>query len=150
MRLGAAMNQNFGITYATLTLNGPILWVTKLTFFLLYLQIFRPMRWLRICIYLGATLSTIFYWSASAALFALSLPNPGETWLEFTISPRFRLSSHLNLAIAVGGLLVDVYLFILPITAIQKVQLHGIRKVGLTIMFSTGLTSVYLISAEYR
>lgn len=127
-------------SYTILVLNGPTLWITKLTFFLLYLHIFRPMQWLRICIYLGVTLSTVIYWSFSIALFVLESPRSGETWAEvYVSSSRNEIISKVNLLVAVGGLLVDVWLFVLPLVAIYKLQLHSTRKVGLTIMFSTGL-----------
>lgn len=129
-------------SYVILVLNGPTLWVTKLTFFLLYLQIFRPMRWLRICIYLGITLSTIFYWSLSIALFVSASPRSGETWIESYVLSRIELQSKLNIAIAAGGMLIDVWLFVLPLAAIYNLHLQDTRKVGLTIIFSTGLMFV--------
>lgn len=129
--------------YAILVLNGPTLWITKLTFFLLYLQIFRPMRWLRLCIYLGVTLSTIFYWSLSITLIVLASPKSGQTWAETDApGPNIELESKTNIAVAAGGLLIDVWLFVLPLVAINKIQLRTTRKIGLTVMFCTGLLAV--------
>ena len=123
-------------SYIINVLNGPTLWITKLTFFILYFQIFRPMKWLRVCIYLGATLSTAFYWSVSTAVFIIASPRPGQTWAEADV---IQSTTKVNIAIAAGGLLVDVGLFILPLIALSKIQLHNTQRTGLTIMFSTGL-----------
>lgn len=123
-----------------LVLNGPTMWITKLTFFLLYLHIFRPMKWLRICIYSGVILSTVFYWSLSITLFVLGSPR-GQTWAEAYVSSPF-ITNSVNIAVAVGGLLIDIWLFILPLAAISTLQLQNSRKFGLAIMFSTGLMSV--------
>lgn len=120
-----------------LVLNGPTLWITKLTFFLLYLQLFRPMKWLRVCIYSGVLLSTVFYWSLSITLFVFGPPR-GQTWAESYVSSPF-ITNGLNIAVAAGGLLIDVWLFILPLTAISNLQLQSSRKFGLAIMLSTGL-----------
>lgn len=38
----------------------PTLWLAKSTFFLLYFHIFWPMRWLRLSVYIGATLLQLF------------------------------------------------------------------------------------------
>ena len=130
-------------SYIITVINGPILWVTKFTFSLLYLQIFRPMRWLRICIYLGATLFTVFYWSLSIALFILSSPRSGETWAENLLSPRLDITIKLAVPVAAGGLIVDVWLFILPVVAIYKLQLHSTHRVGLVTIFSTALMLVF-------
>lgn len=130
-------------SYIISVINGPTLWVTKFTFSLLYLQIFRPMRWLRICIYLGATLFTVFYWSLSIALFILSSLRPGETCAEVQVSSRLIDTTKLAIPVAAGGLVVDVWLFILPLVAIYKLQLHTTRKIRLTVIFSTDLMLVF-------
>ena len=123
-------------SYTVNVLNGPILWITKLTFLVLYLQIFRPMKWLRICIYSGATLSTAFYWSVSTAVFIIASPRSGQTWAEADV---VQSTTKVNIVMAAGGLLVDVGLFILPLVALYKLQLRSTHKIGLTVMFSTGL-----------
>ena len=124
-------------------LNGPILWITKLSFFLLYVQAFRPMRWLRLCTYFGAALSTVLYWSLSIALFVIATPKPGDSWAEDTLKiQRVEHTAKVNIAVAITGLLIDIWLFVLPLAGIYKLQLHTSRRVELTIMFSTGLMSV--------
>ena len=127
-------------SYTINVLNGPILWITKLTFFITYFQIFWPIKWLRTCIYFGVTLSTAFYWSVSVAVFIIASPRPEQTWAGADI---IQSTSKVNIAVAVGGLLVDVGLFILPLVALYKLQLRNTRKIGLVIMFSTGLMYVF-------
>ncbi len=100
------------------------------------------MKYLRLCIYSGAILSTVVYWSVSIALFVLASPTPGETWAEKAVLSQTQYSTKANTAIAAGGLLVDIWLFIIPLVGIYKLQLHRTRKLGLIIMFSTGLMLV--------
>ena len=129
-------------------LYGPTLWLVKGTFCLLYLQIFRPMRWLRVNIYIGVTILTVFYWSFSIALFVIDTPRPWETWAELELSKRFEDSAKTKVPMAVGGMIADVWLLVLPLIAIYKLQLHQTRRIALTIMFSTGLMSVLPIQDE--
>lgn len=92
------------------------------------------MRWLRISVYIGATILTIFYWTFSIALIALSSPRLGET--------RLAVTSKLTIVIATEGMAVDILLLVLPLVAVYRLQLRNTRRIGLTIMFSTGLMLV--------
>ena len=126
-------------------LYAPSLWLTKGTFCLLYLQLFRPMRWLRLNIYIGATVLTVFYWGFLVAWIVFAWRRPGETWGELFLSSRSAHSTKLNIPIAVGGMIADVWLLILPLVAVYSLQLHKTRRVALNVMFSTGLMLVVLI-----
>ena len=76
------------------------------------------MRWLIVCIYVGVTVFTVFYWSILIIFFVLASPRPGETWGEAEISPRLAIVTKLAVLLAVGGMLVDIWLFVLPLVAI--------------------------------
>lgn len=91
-------------------------------------------------------LFTVFYWVISVAVIILSLPRSGESWVEMGLSPRLDVANKVNFSVAAaaGGLIVDVWLFVLPLVAISQLQLHGTRRIGLYIMFSTGLMSVII------
>ena len=66
--------------------------------------------------------------------------------MEMGLSPRLDVANKVNFSVAAaaGGLIVDVWLFVLPLVAISQLQLHGTRRIGLYIMFSTGLMSVII------
>lgn len=116
----------------------PILWVTKLTFFLLYLQLFWPMRWLRISVYVSATLTTAFYLGISIACFALATPRSGEIWITSSFSHHNSLQAGFAVPVSCVGLLIDVCLLVLPSIAVYKLQLHITQRIGLMLIFSTG------------
>ena len=124
--------------YFLTVITSPTLWATKFSFFLLYLQIFRPMRWLRIAVYIGATLSTAFYIGVTAAQITLATPEPGQGWVSDYLSKREVRLEQTAIPVASIGLVIDVFLLILPSIAVCKLQLHMARKVGLILMFSTG------------
>ena len=102
------------------------------------MQIFWPLRWLRMSIYSGAILSTLFYIGATIALFVLTTPRPGENWVVSILSKREQMVSKLAIPISSMGLAIDVLLLILPSVAVYKLQLHNTRKIGLMLIFSTG------------
>ena len=97
------------------------------------------MRWLRVCIYVGATLFTIFSLSLSITCFVLESPSLGGKWVEAALSPEVDIAGIAGILVAAVGLVVDVLLFLLPLVAVYKLQLHHNRRVGVTVIFSTGL-----------
>jgi hypothetical protein len=120
-------------------------WVTtivwpfaKLSFFLLYIDLFRPMKWLRYSSYVGATVTVLFYTSVLIATLVFTVPAPGEPWLKVGQSPRHVGAINLTLPIACMSLVLDVYILLLPITAVQKLQLPFRRKMGVMAIFLTG------------
>ncbi len=118
--------------------SGPILWVTKFTFFLFYLQLFRPLRWFRISVYVGAALTTISYAGFSLAAFILATPRRGETWEQSFTSSRSGSQTRFAVPVACVGLLIDIYILILPSLAISTLNLKTARKVGLLVVFGVG------------
>ncbi len=112
---------------------------TKLTFFLVYLQLFHPFKWLRVCIYIGATLTTIFYVTVEVCWIVWITPRKGQTFASVAVSPAMFKSLLLSVPVAAVGLAIDLYLLVLPITAVMQLQLPTRRKVGVTLMFLTGL-----------
>ena len=81
----------------------------------------------------------MFYWGFALAALIISSPRSSETWGEAEISPRMINLAKVTVVPAVGGMIVDIWLFVLPLVPIYRLQLHGTRRVRLTIMFSTGL-----------
>ena len=140
---------NASLTYAKSTYLGivlmcPILMVVKLTFFLLYLETFRPMRWLRLSVYVGTVSLTLFYGAYSIGLFVIATPTSGQTWQVHTFSSIERSNAYTAVIyLAAGGLGFDLYLLALPIGAIMQLQLPLRRKVGVTLIFMTGILCAY-------
>lgn len=116
-----------------------IILTTKLTFFLMYLQIFKPMRWLRICIYVGGVLTTTFHVAVNVVQLYYMTPRPGESWLSHFTGPLPPKATVLGIPLAGVSLGIDIYLLILPVTAIIQLQLSTRRKVWTILIFMTGI-----------
>lgn len=110
----------------------------KLTFFLMYLHIFRPMRWLRICGYIGALFTTICYGCLTIMAFIFSTPGRGETWFSHQLTPYERHALAMSVPQAVADLAIDLVILILPIIAVTQLQLPTRRKIGVILIFMTG------------
>ena len=131
----------------------------KITFFFLYLQIFQPMRWLRICAYIGAVFTSLFYLAMTVVLFISSTPRPGETWFSHlahqnhltsdTAAPQAvgdpavpQVAGDIGITQAVVGLAIDIYILVLPIIAVSRLQMPTRRRIGVMLIFLTGLLFV--------
>ena len=51
----------------------------KDTFFIMYLHIFKSLRWFRICAYIGTAITTTFYIATTVAVLFLTTPRRGVT-----------------------------------------------------------------------
>ena len=128
-----------GMAFLTLILVPPALLAAKLTFFLLYYQLFRPLRWLRIAVYVGATLTTAFYIAVFVMRLVIGTPKPGQTWFSNLFGPGQTQEVRLAVPTVAVGLGIDCFLLVLPLRAVASLQLPHGRKVGVFVVFTTGL-----------
>ena len=114
----------------------------KVTFFLMYIQIFRPFKWLRYLSYAGAIVTILFYFSALVATLAWQIPSPGQTLVASLQNPRTARAFNITYPVGSVGLALDVYILILPIAGVSKLQLPFRRKIGVMAVFLTGFMYV--------
>lgn len=115
---------------------------TKLSFFIYFLQIFKPERVLRRSIYVGAFVTTAFYVATTVALFVLSTPKPGGSFAQqFASFVGKTTSPVLDVTLVVGyfNVFSDVFILVLPISGVMKLKLARRRKIGVILIFMTGL-----------
>ena len=103
------------------------------------------MKWLRYMSYAGAVVNVLFYLSVLVATLAYTAPAPGQSFLEAVTSPRMQGAFRLTLPIASMSLVLDVYILLLPIAAVSRLQLSKKRKFGVMIIFFTGSMWVLII-----
>ena len=116
----------------------------KLSFFLLYLQIFRPFLWLRICIIAGAVIVTAVYLAAIIAELIEQTPRPSQTWFKyFQSSLADKNDVNVSWALAAWALATDVYILVLPIAGVARLQVSAKRKFAVIMAFMTGLGFVH-------
>ena len=89
--------------------------------------------------WIGITITTVFYVAASITQIVLTIPRKGESWLLHANSHAERAAQMNGIPFAAVGLVIDVYLLILPIKAVMDLQLPLKRKIGVGMVFLTGL-----------
>lgn len=131
-------------TYLSIVLVSPVMLAIKLTFFLLYLHIFRLNTTVRFWIYIGAFLTTTFYIGVGMTQLVLATPSLGTTWVEYYMDPRATRTSILSVPTVAVGLGIDLYILILPIGGVMQLQMPTQRKIGVCVIFITGILYVTL------
>ena len=117
-----------------------VVWLfAKLSLFLLYIQLFRPTDWLRYSAYAGAVVNVLFYTLALVLALIYSVPHPGQTLRQAFQSPRQAHNVAKSLPTACINLILDVYILLLPIAGVSKLQLPIRKKIGVIAVFLTGL-----------
>ena len=120
----------------------------KLTFFLLYLEIFRHNTTLKIGIYAGAIINITSYIGAEIAQLILATPRHGTPWKEYFLIPSVKKTDRVGIISAAFGLGLDLYILILPIKGVIALQMPTRRKISVCLIFMTGILSVILSKYE--
>jgi hypothetical protein len=98
------------------------------------------MRWMRICVYVGSALLVAFYVGMTITMAILTTPSSGESWVEHIFSQNEHNAQYeVAVPFAAVGFVFDVFLLVLPLRAVRKLQLPNRRKIGVTLIFMTGL-----------
>lgn len=129
-------------TYLGCILVPPAMVFTKLTVFLMYLQLFRPFKFLRICVYIGATITILLYGAAEICFMVFLTPKKGQSFAFVANTTRPFKAGDLSIPIAAVGLGLDIYLLILPISVVVQLHLPTRRRIGVILIFLIGLAYV--------
>ena len=114
----------------------------KVTFFIMYLNIFGQWRWMRIAATVGGIITTVFYVAITATMLALLTPRRHEKWLEYTfyqLQQVVIVAMRLRAAQSAAGVAIDLYVLILPIIGVSKLQMPFTRKLGVAIIFMSAI-----------
>ena len=109
----------------------------------MYIRIFWPLRSLVYGAYAGAAATVLFYVAILAVDLAYSAPAPGQSMLDNALHPRPCPGINLNVLVTAFGLALDVYILVLPIAGLSTLQMPLKRKIGVMMVFLTGLLCVH-------
>ncbi|KAK8121736.1 hypothetical protein PG984_010406 [Apiospora sp. TS-2023a] len=146
--LGEVLTNHFWleVTFATLWTYSLSNMFIKLTFFAFFLRVFNPSSWARWAAWAGIAITTCFYVATSVAYTGLCARSGVPIW---TSMQELRCANgNLMVSKAQGwfGLISDVYIFAIPMATVWRLHMTVRRRLGLTAVFSVGLT-VIAISA---
>ncbi|TGO76430.1 hypothetical protein BELL_0156g00170 [Botrytis elliptica] len=131
---------------------GPAFGLVKLSIFVMYLEIFAGLRWMRICVYIGATFSSAFYLALTILHFYLMTPSRSETFASRIFTPQYAMYIRIGVPTSAISFGIDIYLFILPLVAVSKLRIPKKKKILVMIGFGIGLLGCIgsLLSFIYR
>jgi hypothetical protein len=106
----------------------------KCTFFILYLQLFYQLRWMRVCSIIGLVFTGGLYTAFTILRFYYSTPRPGELFKPHDT----QRTTNTLWPISIVGLILDVVILILPIMAVARLQTSLKKKFAAILVFLTG------------
>lgn len=112
---------------------------SKLALLLLYYRIFAVKGLMKIGIYFGAVIVGCFYLACTVAHIVFCIPRSHEDWLSPTVATRCQRANVFATVRRVFNLISDLYIFILPLPVLSRLQMSFKRKLGITAIFLTGL-----------
>lgn len=127
------------IVYAEVMLVGPALFFPKVSIFLLYLQIFGINRMIRIGAKVGIVGAFLAYFPPTLVLSYYDAPHIGQTWESLMASDLPERGIPGGIAIGALSVLVDLFVFILPISPLMKLKMPLSRRIQLVALFGTAL-----------
>jgi hypothetical protein len=110
----------------------------KSTFFIFYLQLFSTLRWLRIYIWSGLALTILNYATFTILFFVFETPRKGESWLTKELSKNEQKSIEMAVPFTIIGLVIDLYILLVPIMGISGRSIARKKKVGIMIILLSG------------
>lgn len=109
---------------------------SKATILLLLLQIFTIHQKTRIGIYIGLILTVLANWPNLIVFLVFSVPYAGQTWEDLLTEPRVGKIIPSGTEQGVLAVILDLYIFILPMPALLKLKMNSQDRWRLVVVFS--------------
>ncbi|MCJ1465350.1 hypothetical protein MMC07_003968 [Pseudocyphellaria aurata] len=120
-------------------LYGPTIFFIKVSILILYLRVFAPDRRMRLLIYLGMGYTLLANSIVTILFGALCTPRKGQTYFQaYTRTQCVNNVDNLAIATSALNLFGDVYILIIPIPAVLKLQLSKKKRIAVLGVFMTG------------
>ncbi|EEA23198.1 hypothetical protein TMatcc_002055 [Talaromyces marneffei ATCC 18224] len=136
--------QSLKILFVQTMFFGPVFFFTKAAILLLYSQLFAIETRFRIAIYISILVTLLLYLSEFPLAAVYAAPRPGHSWDSLlenltTNAPRLALGGAVQSAISTA---LDIYIFILPLPILLKLQMMPRQRLQVLGIFSTALLGV--------
>ena len=129
------------LSLVNVAIYGPLIWIIKLSLFLMLLELFGLLTWVRISAWLGIAVTGLFYFASLIAELALCAPRGEQTQLAYLTvlaTPQCQQNPAAILSVGIMNVISDVYLLLLPLPVIWGLQLPTMSKLGVLAIFLTG------------
>lgn len=130
------------ILYAQGTLLGPVIFFAKSSIFLLCRQIFTIQKQMKYAIRFGLLFTFLLYWPGVGLESYFAAPHVGETWEDLLVNHRPVKLIYWGIVQGTLSVILDIYIFILPLPLLAKLQLPRKKRWKLLIIFSTAMMGI--------
>ncbi|PKX99263.1 uncharacterized protein P174DRAFT_416950 [Aspergillus novofumigatus IBT 16806] len=137
-----AYHANLQILYAQGTLLGPVIFFAKSSIFLLCRQIFTIQKTMKYAIRFGLLFTFLLYWPGVGLESYYAAPHIGETWEDLLVNKRPEKLIYWGIVQGTLSVVLDIYIFILPLPLLSKLQLPRKKRWQLLIIFSTAMMGI--------
>ncbi|KAF3764307.1 hypothetical protein M406DRAFT_42629 [Cryphonectria parasitica EP155] len=130
--------------------------LAKAATLLLFYELFQISKAMRVAIQIGLTLNFILYATLLVTSSYYMVPRNGQTWDDVVQKQTSFSGPHATtectVAIAALGVLLDMYIFILPLPVISRLHMSSGRRIQVMLVFFTALFGVVagVVSLVYR
>lgn len=93
---------------------------------------------MRIAIWVGLVFDFLIYWTGVGVATYYETPHPGETWIN-TLDGRTLIPLHWWQAQSALSIILDIYIFVLPLPAVAKLKLLIRKRISIIAVFSLAL-----------
>ena len=121
---------------------GPVIFLIKLSLFLLLNNIFGRIHWFRRLALMGIIFTLLLYSTTTVAYIALCIQPGDGGYRELTRTPRCQKTGNIDIVQGVIDVFTDLFLVALPIWPIVRLRLRLRRKLEILALFSLGLWCV--------
>jgi hypothetical protein len=118
-------------------LTGPALFFPKAAILLFYMEIFSPIRLVKIGSIVGIVMTFMAYIPPSLVLAYWNAPHVGQSWDELLINGMTHKGVPGGVVIGVTSVIVDIYIFVLPLPTLAKLNLRLAKRVQVISLFAT-------------
>lgn len=118
---------------------GPSMFFAKVSLLLLYLRIFGLKKRVRYTIYFGLVFAFCLYWvNVPLSIYSCS-PRLDEEWDIQDLGSRCNKSRLFGLFQGSLNVVLDLFIFILPIPVVMGLQMNARKRLAVLIVFLTGV-----------
>ncbi|KAH7114328.1 hypothetical protein B0J11DRAFT_584759 [Dendryphion nanum] len=138
--------------FANDIITGPALFFPKVAIFLFYMQVFSSAKTVRVGSIVGIVMAFMAYFPASLVLSYWNAPHVGQSWDELILSGMTHKGVPGAITIGVASVIVDIYIFVLPLPTLARLNMPLARRVQVMSLFATAFLGVVasVVCLAYR
>ncbi len=118
---------------------GPTQFFLKVAILALYLQLFSIYRTMRYAIWAGIIFSGIIYFPHTILVIVFNAPHGGQQWADLATNGMPQKLGFYAPVHGIGSIVLDIYIFIIPLLMITKLQVTSKKRLQLIGVFITAL-----------